>query len=199
LTIAPPASELARPASRLGRRVVLWISLAVGLAVAVLVVVLATVGSPSDRSHLVGAPAPALSGPALAGPGHVSLAQYAGRWVLVDFAASWCVDCREELPFLKAFDATARRYDATVLTVEEDPPDAGALARYMATNDARWAAVQDPEASATYGVTQIPAIYLVDPDGIVVAYYPAGIDPTSLDGVITSAIHAGAGAAGSSS
>ncbi len=177
------------------RRTVLWVSAAVGLLVAVLVGVLAVAGKPADTSNLLGSPAPPLSGTILPGQRHLSLADLAGKWVLVDFSASTCVDCREELPSLEEFERTAGSHDAAVLSVEEDPGDGAAMARWMAAAGARWPALQDPEASVTWGVTGIPTIFLVDPDGFIVGYYPSGIDPTSLDSVITSAIKAGSGGA----
>lgn len=169
----------------------LWVSATVGLLVAVLVGVLAAVGKPADVSNLLGAPAPRLSGTILPGHRHLALSDLAGKWVLVDFSASTCVDCREELPSLEEFDRTAASHDAAVLSVEEDPGDGPAMARWMAASGARWPALQDPEASVTWGVTGIPTVFLVDPDGIIVGYYPSGINPASLDSVISTAIAAG--------
>ncbi len=179
------------------RRVVAWVAVAVGLVVAALVVVFATAGTPNDTSQLLGRPAPPLSGTTLRGHRHVTLSAYAGKWLLIDFAASWCVDCREELPQLELFDRTASRYDAAVLTVEEDPADAPSMARWLAGEGARWSALQDPQASIAYGVTGIPTAFLVSPDGIVVGYYPSGISPSSLDSLITGATRS-ARASGSS-
>ena len=196
----PPAPAPTDPAASDAvprrRRTVLWVSAAVGSLVAVLVGVLAFVGKPADTTTLLGAPAPPLSGTVLPGHRHLSLTAFAGKWVLVDFSASTCADCREELPYLEVFDRTARRYDAAVLSVEEDPPDGPAMARWMSGAGARWPVLADPQASVTWGVTGIPTIFLVDPYGIIVGYYPSGISPASLDSVITTAIRA-AGASGS--
>lgn len=176
---------------RVRPRLVLWVSVAVGVVAAALIGFFAAAGKPTDSSRLVGQPAPAISGLSLRGHGTVSLTQYAGKWVLVDFAASWCVPCREELPQLETFDETASRYDAAILTVEEDPPDGAALARYMTANHADWAVVQDRAAQVAYGITGIPTVFLVDPEGIVVGYFPSGIDPSGLDAAITKVLRSG--------
>lgn len=194
---APAApSRLDAPAAP-RRRVVLWVSATVGVVLAAMVAVFASIGKPSDTSTLLGGPAPALAGTTLTGHRHLSLTSFAGKWLLVDFSASWCVDCREELPQLKEFARTAKHYDAAVLTVEEDPSDAPAMARWLAAEGAHWPAIQDPAATATFGVTGIPTVYLVDPVGIIVGYYPSGISPTSLDSLITSAIRGSGGNGGS--
>ncbi len=67
------------------------------------------------------------------------------------------------------------------------------MARWMTGSGADWPALQDPQASVTWGVTGIPTIFLVDPDGMIVGYYPSGIDPASLDALITGAIRGGSG------
>lgn len=166
----------------------MWVSLGVAVPVTLLLVVLAVVAGPgasgASSSSLVGGPAPALSGTELPGGAPTSLASYAGRWVLVDFAASWCAACRAELPQLEAFALSAPRHDAVVLTVEEDPTDNANLVRWLAANHARWPVVADPAASPAWGVSGIPSLFLVSPVGIVVGYYPSVPAPASLDAVI---------------
>ena len=112
------------------RRTVLYASLGVALVVAALIGVIASAQPSSDvgsNTPLLGNPAPAISGPGLAG-GRYSLSQFRHEWVLVNFMATWCPPCEAEMPQLLAFvkhHASAR--DATVLTVVYDPTDVGAL------------------------------------------------------------------------
>ena len=179
-----PATVAPVPARR---RLVLWVAVGIGSVLAALVTVLALVGSPPDTSQLLGRPAPAVAGSNLGGGRPVSLRSYAGRWVLVDFAASWCVPCQQELPKLQAFARSAARYHAVLITVAESPSDGPALARYMSAHGAHWPAVQDPQAVVSYGVTGIPTVFLVDPDGIIVGYYPSGVSPSGLDSFIRAA------------
>lgn len=177
-----PDTDGAPPRSR----VVLWSSLGVAAVVAVLIAVMASASpSSSSSSPLIGKPAPPVSGPSLVGSGVDSLAGLSGQWVLVNFAASWCVPCREETPQLQAFVTEhAARHDASVLTVAFDPADVAALASYLRSAHATWPAVDDPSAEVAYGVSQIPQSYLVDPQGTVVAKYFGSLTAAQVDKVI---------------
>lgn len=169
-------------------RTVLWVSVGVAVVIAALVAILATAkpsanGTVTDT--LVGKPAPAISGPALTGHGTYTLAQFAGRWVLVNFAASWCVPCREETPQLLQFYAQHHSGDAVILGVAFDPSDVTSLAQFLASSGATWPAVNDPSAEVAYGVSQIPQSFLVSPSGIVAAKFFGAVTAAEVDKVIS--------------
>lgn len=172
------------------RRTVLWATAAVGVVIAVLVAVLAS-SSPASQvtaqSPLVGKQAPAISGASIEGPGRVTLAGLGGKWVLVNFAASWCVPCREEMPQLLAFQRDHAGGDATVLTVVYDETDRQNLAGYLKGQGATWPVVDDGAAVVDYGVGGLPESYLVDPAGTVIAKYVGGVNAAQLDSVIRTA------------
>jgi cytochrome c biogenesis protein CcmG, thiol:disulfide interchange protein DsbE len=166
------------------RRTVLWATVAVAAVTAVLIAVIASAQPSSQvaaRSPLLGSTAPAISGPGLAG-GHYSLAQFRNEWVLVNFMATWCQPCQQEMPqLLKFADQHAKSGDATVLTVVYDPTNVAQLKRFLAARGARWPAVDDPSASVSYGVTGLPSSFLVAPDGVVYAYVPGEVEAAALD------------------
>jgi cytochrome c biogenesis protein CcmG/thiol:disulfide interchange protein DsbE len=169
---------------------VLWAAGTVGVVIAVLVAVLAS-SSPASQvaahSPLVGRRAPAISGSSIVGPGRVTLAGLDGKWVLVNFAASWCVPCREEMPQLLAFEREHGGGDATVMTVVYDESDRQNLASYLKAQGATWPVVDDGAAVVDYGVGGLPESYLVDPAGTVIAKYVGGVNAAQLDAVIRSA------------
>jgi thiol-disulfide isomerase/thioredoxin len=195
-----PEPSDAGPAQRQGprRRPVLWASLAAGAVLAVLIAVFATSQPASQvvaNSPLLGNSAPAISGAGLAG-GHYSLAQFRHEWVLVNFMATWCEPCQQEMPqLLKFSEQHTKAGDATVFTVVYDPTNVGALKTYLATRGARWPAVNDPAASVPYGVTGLPSSFLVAPGGIVYAYMLGGITAAELDGYIQQGAAKGLGSA----
>ena len=183
-----PAQESER---RSRPRLVLWISLATAVVVAVLVTVLATsgqAGQTSANSPLIGRKAPAIDGRSLNGNQTVALSTLAGKWVLVNFAASWCVPCRGEMPQLLNFAGDHARTDnATILTVAYDEGDVPNLTSWLRTSHAAWPAVDDGQAVVNYGVSGIPESYLVDPQGTVVAKYVGGVVAAQLNSFIAKA------------
>ncbi len=184
--VARDRVDAPRPRSR----VVLWTSLAVAALIAVLIAVLASArpSSGGTSSPLLGKPAPAVSGPTLNGGGAYSLAQFRGQWVLVNFAASWCVPCREETPQLQQFSTEhATTKSAVVLAVAFDPSDVESLASYLRNSHSGWPAVNDPSAEVAYGVSQIPQSYLVDPQGTVVAKFFGALTAAQVDRVMAKA------------
>jgi cytochrome c biogenesis protein CcmG, thiol:disulfide interchange protein DsbE len=179
------------PAPRRRSHVVLWASVGIAAVVCALIAVMASAKPSSEQaasSPLIGKPAPAINGKSLSGPTSYSLAQFRGKWVLVNFAASWCVPCREETPQLKDFYA---QHDSNqpdvVLAVAYDESDLGNLASFLRAQEASWPAVNDGQAVVEYGVSGIPESYLVDPEGTVVAKYLGGVTVKQINSVISRA------------
>ena len=158
------------------RRTLRRVALSVGAVVAVLVAVLAT-RQPADQadanSPLLGQPAPAVVGPALDG-GPVSLDGLAGHYVVLNFFASWCAPCHQELPQL----VRLARADPSVrvLGVVFDDTQAAAL-RFLTSGGAGWPSLADPDGriALEYGVRAPPESYLISPNGTVVAKIIGGL------------------------
>ena len=185
---APPDPGV--PAFPRRRRAVWWPVGAVTVVIAGLVFVFAT-SKPnrgSASSPLIGKPAPAVSGPSLFDGAPVSMSSFAGRWVLVNFAASWCVPCRTETPQLANFAAEhAKNGDAIVVEVEYDEADKASLRSFLLANRATWPAIDDGPAVVAYGVGGIPESFLIDPAGTVIAKFIGGVTATEVDAVISRA------------
>jgi len=105
----------------------------------------------------------------------VSLADFRGQYVLIDFWASWCVPCREENPNLVAAYKKFKDKNFTVLGVSLDNP--GKKADWLAAiekDGLTWTHVSDLSGwdnvvAKQYQVHGVPDNFLIDPTGKIVA------------------------------
>jgi thiol-disulfide isomerase/thioredoxin len=94
-----------------------------------------------------------------------------GKYVLIDFWATWCAPCIAELPRLQE---AYRRYHASGLEIVAVSLDEtrGPVADFVKVRKLPWTQVHNATAGAdlveAFGVSSIPASYLLDPDGRIV-------------------------------
>lgn len=144
-----------------------------------------TAGEGGRRSQLIGQLAPSISGETLEG-GTFDLASQRGRWVIVNFFATWCTPCIVEHPELVTFQERHRELgDASVVSVvfDDDPDDAR---RFFEDRGGDWQVVVDEDRSVAvaYGVPQVPESFVVAPDGTVLYLFTGGVTAAQLDEVI---------------
>jgi cytochrome c biogenesis protein CcmG/thiol:disulfide interchange protein DsbE len=169
-------------------RTVLTIAALVGIVVAALVVVLATrepAGERANRSALIGKVAPAAAGTTIDGQ-QVSIDDFRGRWVVLNFFGSWCEPCLHEHPQLMAFDRAHRAEgDAVLLAVTFDDTLDDAR-EFFAEHGGDWPVINDPENSigVAYGIAKVPESWLIAPNGIVVQRFAGEITTRELDDAI---------------
>jgi len=125
-----------------------------------------------NQNTAIGAVAPAIE---LGTPDgkSLSLASLKGKYVLVDFWASWCGPCRQENPnVVKAYNQYKDK-NFTILGVSLDN-DKAAWQQAIASDKLTWNHVSDLKGwesttAAAYGVQAIPANFLLDKDGKIIA------------------------------
>lgn len=129
----------------------------------------------------IGDPVPDRVLPALPGPGHGSIAEYRGKWVLVNLWASWCIPCREEAPVLERFYRGHRTDQTTVvgINVQDNQDDAVAFLRDHPTTYPQLRSVGD-ERSSAFGSTGVPENFLVDPRGKLALIWRGPVDDSFL-------------------
>ncbi|MFD1140923.1 redoxin domain-containing protein [Larkinella insperata] len=120
----------------------------------------------------IGAPALDFIQPDSAGR-PISLSSFKGRYVLVDFWASWCGPCRQESPFLVKAHQDFSPKNFTILSVSLDKNRSSWL-KAIADDQLNWTHVSDlkfwaNEAARRYAIGSIPFNMVVDPDGKILA------------------------------
>ena len=130
----------------------------------------------------LGDPAPAEPLPRLEGNGDGSLAEYRGRWVLVNFWASWCIPCKEEAPALEKFQRQHRGPTFTVVGI--DSRDLTSDGReFVRRYGLSYPQLRDGDGGAAhdFGTTGVPENFLIDPTGKVQWLLRGPVDERYLD------------------
>jgi len=128
----------------------------------------------------IGKPAPDFTLKAVDGR-TISLSSLRGKVVLVNFWATWCPPCREEMP---SMEEMYRNYapgglEILAINVEEDGPEV--LPDFLKENPHTFPVLMDVEAKAqnSYGVFQFPETFVVDRNGIIIDKVIGYIDWTA--------------------
>lgn len=110
----------------------------------------------------------------------VKLSDYRGKYVLVDFWASWCAPCRRENPNLVKAYAQYKEKGFEILGVSMDKAsDKAKWLKAVEDDKLTWKQVADlkgwdNEAGLLYDVKAIPMNFLIDPSGKIIAKYLRG-------------------------
>jgi peroxiredoxin len=125
----------------------------------------------------LGRSAPDLRGPDMAGR-HVDIEDYRGKWVYLDFWATWCGPCMKALPEVVELSRRTRdRDDLVILGISlDDERTAAKLASVVSQAGITYPILFEGEgknsvAADGWGVNAIPATFLIDPEGNI-----AGVD-----------------------
>ncbi|MFH0887295.1 MAG: TlpA disulfide reductase family protein [bacterium] len=108
----------------------------------------------------------------------VKLSSFRGKIVLLNFWASWCPPCREEMPSIENLFKKMKGKDFKILAVSLDEGGADVVKKFIAKNRYTFPVLLDPDnnAAGKYGIYSIPTTYIIDKQGYIIDYYIGGRD-----------------------
>ncbi len=116
------------------------------------------------------APAPEVTLNHLEG-GIAHLSDYRGKWVLLNFWATWCEPCVAEMPSLEEFSKKFKSKNMVVLAVSVDRGGPDKVKNFVEQHGLTFEIFHDPESTASnrYGVNALPSTFVINPKGNIVS------------------------------
>ncbi|MBI4667437.1 MAG: TlpA family protein disulfide reductase [Nitrospinae bacterium] len=100
----------------------------------------------------------------------VSLTDFRGKWVFINFWASWCGPCVVEMPLMEKLNQTMKNDPFVMLAISLDDAEPVKIRQFAKELGVSFSVLMDTaNVAREYGVTSIPATFVVNPDGLVVA------------------------------
>ncbi len=109
----------------------------------------------------------------------VTLSQYRGQVVVLNFWATWCPPCVEEIPSLVEMQKRMKSKGVTVIAVSVDV-DENAYKQFVKDHNVNLLTVRDPnqKSNQLYGTFKFPETYVIDRTGIMRRKFIGGVDWT---------------------
>jgi peroxiredoxin len=100
----------------------------------------------------------------------VRLSDFRGKLILLNFWATWCGPCREEMPSMEKLYQEFKDQNFVILAISIDQEEAGVVAHFVDAYHLSFPILLDPRqaTTSTYAVNSIPTTYVVDPNGVII-------------------------------
>lgn len=112
----------------------------------------------------------------------VKLSDYRGQIVVLNFWATWCPPCVEEMPSLVEMQRRMKAKGITVVAVSVDV-DQGAYNQFVKEHNVNLLTVRDAgqKSNALYGTFKFPETYIIDRNGVMRRKFLGAVDWTAPD------------------
>jgi len=115
----------------------------------------------------------------------VTLSDFKGKVVLLDFWATWSAGCKIEMPWFVEFDGKYRRNGLAAIGVSMDEEGWAIVAPYLDAHPVSYPIVLgDSDVADRYSVAALPVTLLIDRNGKVAARHYGVVDKAGLDSEI---------------
>jgi len=113
------------------------------------------------------------------GQNKLTLSQFRGQVVVLNFWATWCPPCVEEMPSLVEMQRRMKAKGVTVLAVSVDVDD-GAYRQFLKDHGVNLLTVRDPDQKSNrlYGTFKFPETYVIDRNGVMRRKFIGAVDWT---------------------
>ncbi|QXE90631.1 TlpA family protein disulfide reductase [Geomonas subterranea] len=108
----------------------------------------------------------------------VQLSTLKGKLVLVNFWATWCPPCREEIPSMVKLNQVMQGKNFQMLAISIDEGGKGAVEEFFKRGGVTLPALLDTDGQVArrYGTTGVPETFVVDPKGVIRKKVVGGLD-----------------------
>ena len=119
------------------------------------------------------------------------LSDYKGRVVFLNFWATWCPPCREEMPYIQnLYEKYSDGEDVVILGVAGpslgNEQDVAGIKAFLDEKGYTYPVAMDTtgEVFAQYGISALPTTFMIDRNGNVLGYVPGGMDQETMQSII---------------
>lgn len=115
----------------------------------------------------------------------VDLQSYRGKWVVVNYWATWCPPCQEEIPELVLFHENHKDSDAVVVGISMEETPLAALSRFVEENMMSYPIIPMRRDMPMIGnIPGLPTTYMIDPTGSIAAVKVGQVTTEMLESFI---------------
>lgn len=116
----------------------------------------------------------------------VSLSQQRGKYVLVNFWATWCGPCKVEMPSLETLHQRFKSKNFSLLAISNDMFGAQIVEPFIKANNLTFPVLLDQQlqASNKFGVVSLPTTFMIDPKGNIIGELRGAEDWASPDNIL---------------